>query len=69
MNIRIRISRALAGLCLLVAAGAGLIPVFCGAETTAVDTTASAVFTTAIQRILEQSAAGKMPPAKKPVAG
>jgi protein-disulfide isomerase len=54
MNIRIRISRALAGLSLLVAAGAGLNPVFCGAETTAADTIVPADNQEATQAILQE---------------
>lgn len=54
MNIRIRISRALVGLRLLVAAGASLTPAFCGAETATADTTTPAINQDATQAILEE---------------
>jgi protein-disulfide isomerase len=54
MNIRIHISRALVGLCLLIAAGTSLIPAFSGAETTAADNTAPASNQDATQAILQE---------------
>ncbi|MGB7930695.1 MAG: DsbA family protein [Gammaproteobacteria bacterium] len=54
MNIRIRITRALVGLCLLVAAGASLTPAFCGAETTTAEATVPAINQDATQAILQE---------------
>jgi len=54
MNIPIRISRALASLCLLVIAGAGLTPAFSGTETTVPDTSTLANNQDATRAILQE---------------
>jgi protein-disulfide isomerase len=54
MNIRICMSRTVRSLCLLAAAGASLIPAFCGAESTAADTAAPALNQDAAQAILQE---------------